>query len=93
VVVPDGPELNPNGGAKKAVLLDILYRKGNRFYVVETKETVKLVAKGISEAEHNAKCLDEHLRRARGEAEVVPVFVAVEFPIRKPLIGARVSHQ
>jgi hypothetical protein len=90
---PDGPELNSNEGAKRVVLADVLYRKGNRYYIVETKETVKLAAKGIREAEHNAECQDEHLKRAGEEAEIVPVFAAVDFPIQKPLIGAKVNHQ
>jgi hypothetical protein len=41
VVIPDGPELNPNGGAKKVVLADVLYRKDNRYYIVETKESLE----------------------------------------------------
>ena len=93
IVIPDGPELLPNGSPKKNVQADMLYRKGNRYYLVETKETTKLMPGGLKEAEHNAECLDEHLKRNGREADVVPVLVAVDFPMRKPLVGARQSHE
>ena len=92
IVTPDGAELNPKGLPKKIVLTDILYRKNNRYYVVETKESMKDAPSGIRQAEHNARCFDEYLTLRGMNSEVVPVFAAVKFSNDKPSVGAKLAN-
>ena len=75
-------------GSPKIAFFDALYRKGNRYYLVETKESVKQEASGRAEAENNARCLDEYFGRKKMDVEIVPVFFAVDFPAGKPKVGA-----
>ncbi len=90
VVIPDGTRLD-SFGHPKVWLADVLFRKGNCYYVVETEESVNLESKGRMEAERNAKCLDEHLLERGISAEIIPVFAGVEFLFKKPEVGSKLS--
>ena len=78
--IPAGKETLPNGTPKQVLLADVVFAKDNRYYVVETEESSTKRSVGLDEAKERAAALEEILAESGDtDAEVVPVFVGIEF--------------
>jgi len=81
VRIPDGEELLPNNTPKRLLLADLVFAKGNQFFVVEAEESMKKKIIGVREAEQRAAALETLLMRyGRTDIEVTPVFAGIQFP-------------
>jgi hypothetical protein len=81
VAIPAGRETLPNGTPKKILFADMIFARGNHFFVIETEDSISKKSVGKREAEERAEAFEELMNRnGNHNIDVTPVFVGIKYP-------------